>query len=165
MTTKFDGTTVKLNGNFVKVGDKSPEFSLVKTDLSTLTLSSLKGKRVILNIFPSLDTGICAASVRHFNQEAAGLDNTVVLAISKDLPFAHARFCTAEGIENVVSLADFRNDDFVKAYGLRMEDGPLAGLLARAVVVLNEKGEVIYQELVPEIKQEPNYNAALSALK
>lgn len=165
MITKFEGKPVKLNGKFVNVGDKAPNFELVKTDLSTLSLDSLKGKRVVLNIFPSLDTGICAASVRHFNTAAADLENCVVLAISKDLPFAHDRFCTTEGIENVISLSDFRNTQFVDAYGLLMQDGPLEGLLARAVVVIDEKGVVKYKELVPEIKQEPNYEGALDALK
>jgi len=165
MTTKFTGELVKLVGEFVTVGELAPVFKLVKTDLSLLELQSLKGKRVVLNIFPSLDTGVCAASVRKFNKLASEMKNTVVLAISKDLPFAHARFCTAEGIENVVPLSDFRSPEFGKEYGVLMQDGPLCGLLARSVVVLDEAGKVLYTELVPEITQEPAYDKALAALK
>ncbi|MDE5611593.1 MAG: thiol peroxidase, partial [Odoribacter sp.] len=126
-----------------------------------LTLSSLQGKKVILNIFPSLDTAVCATSVRKFNELAAKMDNTVVLAISKDLPFAHGRFCTTEGIQNVTGLSAFRNASFGDDYGVNMTDGPLAGLLARAVVIIDEKGIVKYTELVPEISQEPDYEKAL----
>ncbi|MDR0961706.1 MAG: thiol peroxidase [Mediterranea sp.] len=164
-TTKFKGAPVKLMGEFVQVGSIAPDFELVKTDLSSFSLKELSGKKVILNIFPSLDTGVCAASVRKFNKLAAALPDTVVLAISKDLPFAHARFCTVEGIENVVPLSDFRYTDFDQVYGLRMIDGPLAGLLARAVVVIGKDGRVVYTELVPEITQEPNYDAAIESLK
>jgi thioredoxin-dependent peroxiredoxin len=128
-------------------------------------LKDYAGKFVVLNIFPSLDTGVCATSVRKFNKLAAGMKNTVVLCISKDLPFAQGRFCTAEGIKNVVPLSDFRNNKFAEAYGVLMTDGPLAGLLARSVVVVNPQGEVIYSELVPEITHEPNYDAALAAVK
>lgn len=163
-TTKFKGTPVALIGEFVMNGNKAPDFKLTKTDLSTLSLSDLKGKKVILNIFPSLDTSVCATSVRKFNKMAAALNNTAVLAISKDLPFAHARFCTTEGIDNVIPLSDFRVSGFDKAYGVLMEDGPLYGLLARSVVVINEEGEIIYTELVPEITQEPDYEKALKAL-
>lgn len=164
--TAFNGSSVSLAGEFVATGAKAPEFSLVKGDLSTYTLADAKGKYAILNIFPSLDTGVCAASVRKFNQLAAGRANTVVLAISKDLPFAQGRFCTTEGIENVVALSDFRyTSDFGQKYGVLMTDGPLCGLLARAVVVLNPEGEVVYTELVPEITTEPNYDAAIAALK
>lgn len=120
---------------------------------------------MVLNIFPSLDTGVCASSVRKFNKLAASLHDTVVLAVSKDLPFAHARFCTAEGIENVVPVSDFRDSDFDKKYGVLMEDGPLAGLLARSVVVVDKDGKVIYTELVPEITQEPDYDSAIAVLK
>lgn len=165
MTTKFKGGNVNLISEFIKTGAKAPEFELVKGDLSSLTLSSLKGKKVLLNIFPSLDTAVCAASVRKFNVEAAKLDNTVILAVSKDLPFAQSRFCTTDGITNVVPVSDFRGTDFDKVYGLRMVDGPLAGLLARAVVVIDENGVVKYTELVPEITQEPDYNKALASLK
>ncbi|MDR0893454.1 MAG: thiol peroxidase [Mediterranea sp.] len=164
-TTNFKGQPVKLIGEFVHVGKFAPDFKLVKTDLSSLTLKSLSGKTVILNIFPSLDTSVCATSVRKFNQLAAGLKDTVVLCISKDLPFAHARFCTTEGIENVIPLSDFRFTDFDESYGLRMADGPLAGLLARAVVVIGKDGKVAYTELVPEIGQEPDYDKALAAIQ
>lgn len=154
-TTKFKDMPVHLSGDFIATGAAAPDFELVKTDLGTLSLSSLKGKRVILNIFPSLDTGVCAMSVRKFNQLAASLPDTVVLAISKDLPFAHARFCTVEGIENLVPLSDFRHSDFDENYGVLMADGPLQGLLARSVVVIDREGKVVYTELVPEITQEP----------
>ncbi len=161
--TKFQGTPVQLAGEFVRVGDMAPAFELVKTDLTNLSLKEMRGKTVILNVFPSLDTGVCAASVRKFNKMAAELPDTVVLAISKDLPFAHARFCTVEGIENVVPLSDFRASDFDQKYGVLMADGPLKGLLARAVVVINREGKIVYTELVPEITQEPNYEKALEA--
>ena len=161
--TKFQGTPVQLAGEFVRVGDMAPAFELVKTDLTNLSLKEMRGKTVILNVFPSLDTGVCAASVRKFNKMAAELPDTVVLAISKDLPFAHARFCTVEGIENVVPLSDFRASDFHQKYGVLMADGPLMGLLSRAVVVINREGKIVYTELVPEITQEPNYEKALEA--
>lgn len=164
--TAFQGAPVSLAGEFIAVGAQTPEFSLVKGDLSSFTLADIKGKYAILNIFPSMDTGVCAASVRKFNKLAAGMDNTVVLAISKDLPFAQGRFCTAEGIENVIPLSDYRyTSDFGEKYGVLMTDGVLCGLLARAVVIINPEGKVIYTELVPEITQEPNYDAALAALK
>lgn len=164
-TTKFKGQPVKLIGEFIQVGKVAPDFQLVNTDLSTFSLKDIKDKNIILNIFPSLDTNVCATSVRKFNQLAAGLRDTVVLAISKDLPFAHARFCSIEGIENVIPLSDFRYSDFDESYGVRMADGPLAGLLARAVVVIGKDGKVTYTELVPEITQEPDYDKALAALK
>lgn len=164
-TTKLKGEPVSLVGEFVKVGSKAPDFELVKTDLSTLTLDDFKGKRVILNIFPSLDTNVCAMSVRQFNSRAASLPDTVVIAVSRDLPFAHERFCTANGIENVIPASDFRDLGFADDYGLKMEDGPLAGLLARAVVVIDRDGRVAYTELVPEISQEPDYDKAIDALK
>lgn len=164
-TTKFKGQPVKLIGEFIQVGKVAPDFELVNTDLSSFSLKDIKDKNVILNIFPSLDTNVCATSVRRFNQLAAGLRDTVVLAISKDLPFAHARFCSIEGIENVIPLSDFRYSDFDESYGVRMADGPLAGLLARAVVVIGKDGKVTYTELVPEITQEPDYDKALAALK
>lgn len=164
-TTKFKGQSVKVIGEFIKVGAVAPDFELVKTDLSSFSLKELNGKNVILNIFPSLDTGVCATSVRKFNKLAVGLPDTVVLAISKDLPFAHARFCTTEGIENVVPLSDFRFSDFDENYGVRMADGPLSGLLARAVVVVGKDGKIAYTELVPEITQEPDYDKAIAAVK
>lgn len=163
-TVTLGGNKVNLKGNFPKTGDQVPEFTLVKSDLSELSLNSLKGKKVVLNIFPSLDTKVCAMSVRKFNDLASKMDNTVVLAISKDLPFAHARFCATEGIENVIGLSAFRNSSFGEDYGVALVDGPLAGLLARAVVILDEQGKVIYTELVPEITHEPNYEEALKKL-
>ena len=163
--TKFLGNAVKLNGTFITPSVKAPDFTLVKGDLSNSSLKDYAGKFIVLNIFPSLDTSVCATSVRKFNQLAAGKDNTVVLAISKDLPFAQGRFCTAEGIENVIPLSDFRDNKFSEEYGVLMLDGPLAGLLARSVVVINPAGEVIYSELVPEITTEPDYDSALAAIK
>lgn len=163
--TAFKGNPVTLAGSFIQVGATAPSFSLVKGDLSSFSLQDVKGKNVVLNIFPSMDTGVCAASVRKFNELATQMPNTVVLAISKDLPFAQSRFCSAEGIENVVSLSDYRyTSDFAKAYGVLMTDGPLEGLLARAVIIINPEGKVIYTELVPEITQEPNYDAALTVI-
>ena len=165
MTVLFKGILVTLVGSFVTPGTMAPDFSLVKNDLSEYTLNDNKGKYVVLNIFPSLDTGVCAMSVRRFNEMAAALPNTTVLCISKDLPFAQSRFCTVEGIENVVPLSDFRNTStFGEAYGVLMKDGPLQGLLARAVVVINPQGEVVYSELVPEITQEPDYEAVLKVI-
>ena len=163
-TTNFKGAPVKVAGKFIEKGAVAPDFALVKTDLSSLSLKDLKGKNVVLNIFPSLDTSVCAASVRKFNKLAASLPDTVVLAVSKDLPFAHARFCSTEGIENVVPVSDFRVSDFDVKYGVLMEDGPLAGLLARSVVVVDKEGKVAYTELVPEITQEPDYDKAIAAL-
>lgn len=164
--TAFKGSVVNLAGEFIKTGVTAPEFTMVKGDLSQFKLSDTKGKFVVLNIFPSLDTGVCATSVRKFNQLAAKMENTVVLAISKDLPFAQGRFCTTEGIENVIPLSDFRNpSDFDTKYGVLITDGPLSGLLARSVVVINPAGEIIYTELAPEITQEPNYDAALAAIR
>lgn len=164
-TTKFKGTPVHIDGEFIRVGVQAPDFELVRGDLSPLKLSDLKGKRVVLNIFPSLDTSVCATSVRKFNKLAASLPDTVVVAVSKDLPFAHARFCTTEGIENVVPASDFRASGFDGAYGVLMADGPLAGLLARAVVVIDKAGRVVYTELVPEITEEPDYDKAVEAVK
>ena len=166
MTTKFKGNTVHLDGQFLTPGTAAPEVSLVKSDLTTLTLADCKGKTVVMNIFPSIDTGVCATSVRKFNQLAALLPDTVVLCISRDLPFAQGRFCAAEGIEGVVTLSDFRRcSTFGTDYGVQMADGPLAGLLARAVVVIAPDGKVTYSELVPEITTEPNYEEAIKAIK
>ena len=161
---KLKGTPVDTNGKLPDVGNKAPNFELTKTDLSTLSLESLRGKRVVLNIFPSLDTSTCATSVRRFNKEAASLKNTVVLAISKDLPFASARFCTTENIDNVIPLSAFRDTKFDHEYGMLIVNGPLAGLLARGVVIIDENGKVIYRQLVEEITDEPDYEAALHAL-
>lgn len=158
------GNTIHTSGNLPNIGSQVTDFKLVKNDLSESSLSDYKGSKVILNIFPSLDTGTCAASVRQFNKEAAELDNTKVLCISRDLPFAQARFCGAEGIENVITLSDFRTGNFGKDYGLQIVDGPLNGLLSRSVIVLDESGKVIYTEQVPEIVDEPNYKAALESL-
>lgn len=162
---KLKGNTIHTSGNLPEVGVKAPEFKGVKTDLSETGLADFAGKRVVLNIFPSLDTDVCAASVRRFNAEAEKLNNTVVLCISMDLPFAHKRFCTTEALNNVVSASDFRYGDFGKTYGVKISDGPLAGLLSRAVVIVDESGNVVYREQVPEIVQEPDYPAALAALK
>lgn len=158
------GNPFKTSGKLPKIGKKAPKFSLIKSDLSKAKLKDFKGSKVILNIFPSLDTGTCAASVRKFNEEAGKLENTKVLCISRDLPFAQARFCGAEGLENVITLSDFASGKFGKAYGLTIKDGPLANLHSRAIVVLNEEGVVTYTEQVPEIVDEPNYEAALKAL-
>ncbi len=133
--------------------------------MSEIKLSDLKGKRVVINIFPSIDTGVCAASVRRFNKEASELKNTVVLCLSQDLPFAQARFCGAEGLTNVVTVSTFRNPEFNQGYGMLLKDGPMAGLMARSVVVLDEEGKVVYTELVSEVTNEPNYEAALACLK
>ena len=160
----FKGSPVSTTGALPNVGDQAPDFSLTAADLSQKSLKDFAGKRVILNIFPSVDTGTCAASVRTFNQKASALDNTVVLCISRDLPFAQARFCAAEGIENVISLSEFKNSSFSDAYGVKFADGPLEGLLSRAVVVVDETGKVIYQEQVAETVNEPNYEAALAVL-
>jgi len=147
-----------------RTGSKAPAFTLTTGELGEATLATYAGKRKVLNIFPSVDTGVCAASVRHFNQDAGKLANTVVLCISADLPFAQARFCGAEGLSNVVMLSSFRNPEFRTAYGVNIENGPLAGLCARGVVVLDENDQVLYSQLVSEIKDEPDYAAALAAL-
>jgi thiol peroxidase len=159
------GKPIHTIGTLPAVGSKAPDFKLTKTDLSDVSLKDFAGKRVVLNIFPSIDTGVCATSVRRFNQEAANLPNTVVLGVSRDLPFAHGRFCGAEGIKNVVTTSDLREGSFGKAYGVQIVDGPLAGLLSRSIVVLNEQGVVTYTEQVPEIAQEPDYAKALAAAK
>lgn len=159
------GDPISISGKLPAQGTTAPDFNLTKVDLSKTKLSDYKGSKVILNIFPSIDTGVCAASVRHFNQDASKLDNTKVLCISRDLPFAQKRFCGAEGISNVEMLSDFSSGTFGKDYGLEMTDGPLADLHARAVIALDENQNVIYSELVPEIGQEPNYEAALNAIK
>ena len=158
------GNPVTLGGDFPLTSEEAKDFTLVGQDLSEIKLSAFTGKQVVLNIFPSLDTDICATSVRTFNKAAGDYENTVVLCISGDLPFAHKRFCVAEGIENVVTASAFRNPQFALDYGVAIQDGPLAGLTARAVVVINASGEVVHAQLVPEIKQEPDYESALSAL-
>ena len=158
------GNPVKTIGQLPKVGKKAPKFSLVKADLSVVKLKDYRGTKLILNITPSIDTSVCAISVKRFNKEVTKLENTKVLYISKDLPFAQARFCGAEGVENVETLSDFVKGKFGKAYGVTIENGPMKGLLSRAVVVINEEGVVTYTEQVSEIVDEPNYEAALKAL-
>ncbi|MGE4542344.1 MAG: thiol peroxidase [Bacteroidales bacterium] len=164
-TITLKGNQIHTVGNLPTKGSKATDFKLVKTDLSQLSLDDLKGKKVVFNIFPSLDTDVCAASVRRFNQEASNLENTVVVCVSKDLPFAHNRFCSTEGLNNVVNASDFRDGSFGEKYGVTIADGPLAGLHSRAVVVLDEEGKVVYTEQVPEIVEEPDYEAALMAVK
>lgn len=161
----LQGNPIHTRGNLPEKGTKAPEFTLVKNDLSEAKLADYKGKNVVLNIFPSLDTPTCAASVRHFNADASSLKNTVVLCISKDLPFAQARFCGAEGLNNVETLSDFRNGNFGENYQVEIVDGPLANLESRAVVILDEKGTVVYTQQVPEIVDEPDYEAALAVLR
>jgi thiol peroxidase len=161
----FKGSPVNTIGELPAVGSKAPEFLLVGTNLSDVKNSDFAGKRVVLNIFPSLDTATCAASVRRFNVEAAKLKEAAVVCVSKDLPFAHSRFCTTEGIANVVSASEFRSNNFGKNYGVMITDGPLQGLMARAVVVLDKDGIVIHSQLVPEITEEPDYQPALDSLK
>jgi len=161
----FKGNPVNTSGKLPEIGSKAPDFKLTAGDLSEKSLNDYKGKNVVLNIFPSVDTGVCAQSVRTFNEKVSTVDNTVVLCVSKDLPFALSRFCAAEGLKNVETLSDFKSNEFSDAYGVKMTDGPLSGLLSRAVVVVNPEGNVIYNEQVPEIGQEPDYNNALNALK
>jgi len=161
----FKGGPINTCGMLPKVGSMAKDFCLTGTDLTDVSLKNFAGKRVVMNIFPSIDTGVCSASVRRFNAEVEKMKNTVVLCISVDLPFAHSRFCGAEGLKNVVSLSELRARGFGEDYGLRMMDGPLAGLFSRAVVVLDEAGKVIYTEQVPEIGQEPEYQPVTDLLK
>ncbi len=158
------GNEINTSGELPKIGALAKDFTLIGTDLSVKKLSDFKGKSLVLNIFPSIDTGTCAASVRNFNKAAANLKNTQVLCISRDLPFAQGRFCGAEGIENVVLLSDFNTGKFGKDYGLEIIDGPLAGLNSRCIVIINTEGKVIYTEQVAEITEEPNYDLALANL-
>lgn len=159
------GNPIHTIGQLPGTGSKAPGFSLVGNDLSESTLNSFQGKSIVLNIVPSFDTGICAASVRRFNTEAAKLENAVVVNVSMDLPFAQKRFCDSEGLSNVKNLSAFRSPQFGEDYGMTLVDGPLRGLLGRAIVVVDPQGTVTYTELVPEIAQEPNYDGALTALK
>lgn len=161
---KLHGQEVNTSGTLPQVGTKAENFTLVAKDLSNKSLSEFKGKNVILNIFPSIDTGVCAASVRNFNKEAANLKNTEVLCISKDLPFAQERFCGAEGIKHVTMLSDFRSN-FANEYGVQMTDGPLSGLMSRAVIVINSEGKIVHTQQVDEITREPDYQSALAAVK
>ena len=163
-TITLQGNPVEVVGDFPAVGTQAKPFSLVAKDLSDVTLASFAGQRKILNIFPSVDTGVCATSVRKFNAEASALSNTVVLCISADLPFAQARFCGAEGLDKVVTLSTMRGASFLQDYGVAFASGPLVGLTARAVVVLDEQDKVLHSELVPEVAQEPDYAAALAVL-
>ena len=163
-TITFKGNPFHTIGELPKTGSQAPDFELVKTDLSRVSLADFKGSRLILNIFPSIDTPTCAASVRTFNQNASNLNNTKVLCISKDLPFAQARFCGAEGLENVLTLSDFEKGQFGKDYGVTLADSPLKGLHSRAVVVLDENGKVLYTQQVGEIADEPDYEKALASL-
>jgi thiol peroxidase len=166
MTTTFKGTPIRLEGHFPQAGETAPDFFLTKNDLSDFSLKDGEGEYLILNIFPSLDTGVCATTVRRFNQMAASLPGAMVLCISKDLPFAQNRFCAAEGIDHTILLSDFRyTSRFGKDYGVLITSGPMRGLLARAVVIIDPKGKVIYSELVSEVTREPNYEAALRAVK
>lgn len=159
------GNPVSVAGELPSVGAAAPDFQLTKTDLSNVSLADYKGKNVILNIFPSVDTDTCATSVRKFNEQAADMEDTAVLCVSKDLPFAHARFCGAEGIKNVDSLSSLRKEqDFENNYGVLIQDGPLSGLMARAIVVIDKEGKVKHTELVSEIVDEPNYDSALKSL-
>jgi len=160
----LQGTPVQIVGNLPAIGMAAPDFKLVKTDLSEAALQDFAGKNVLLNIFPSLDTSVCAASVRRFNKEASESPDTVVLCISADLPFAHARFCEAEGLDDVIPLSVFRSPEFGRDYGVTFATGPLTGLLSRAVVIIDKSGAVSYTEQVPEITAEPDYDAALLAL-
>ncbi len=160
----FKGTPVNTNGSLPAVGSLAPDFALVNTDLSTINLADFTGKKLIINVFPSVDTGVCALQLKAFNQKIAGKDDVALLFVSLDLPFAFKRFCGAEGIENAVTASDFRDQSFADAYGVKLIDGPLAGLLTRAVIVLDESHTVTYSELVPEITTEPDYDAAMAAL-
>lgn len=158
------GNPVKTSGELPKVGSKAPDFKLVNKDLGVVSLSDFAGKRLVLNVFPSIDTATCASSVRNFNAKASELQNTTVLCISRDLPFAQKRFCGAEGLENVVNLSDFKDGSFGKDYGLEISDSALAGLHSRAVVVVDENGTILHTEQVSEIANEPNYENALAVL-
>lgn len=163
-TITLEGNEIQTVGELPAVGSEAPAFTLTNTKLGDASLSDFAGKNVILNIFPSIDTGVCAESTRRFNAAAASLDNTTVLCVSADLPFALSRFCGAEDLMNVITLSTFRSPAFGDDYGVRITDGPIAGLMSRAVVVIGEDGKVIYTEQVPEITQEPDYDAALNSL-
>jgi thiol peroxidase len=164
-TVTLKGNPIHTNGELPATGAPAPDFKLTGVDLKDVSLADFKGKKKILNIVPSLDTAVCATSTRKFNETGGKLANTVVLVVSADLPFAMKRFCTTEGLQNVVSLSMIRGKGFAKDYGVLLQDGPLAGLSARAVVVVDENDKVVYRELVPEIGQEPNYDAALAAAR
>jgi len=163
-TITLKGTPIETSGSLPAIGSQAPAFNLTRTDLSSCTQDDFSGKTIVLNIFPSIDTPVCAASVRRFNAEAILQKDTVVLCISADLPFAHKRFCEIDGLDNVIPLSVFRSPSFGSDYGLTITTGPLTGLLARAIVVLNPDGKVVHTELVPEIAQEPDYHKALAVL-
>lgn len=163
-TITLQGNEIHTNGELPSVGSQAPDFHLVDGELNDVHLADYTGRKKVLNIVPSLDTGVCAESAKKFNQAAAGLDNTVVLVISSDLPFASGRFCSAEGLDNITALSLMRSRNFAKDYGVLIADGPLAGICARAVVVIDDNDKVIYTELVPEIAQEPDYDKALASL-
>ncbi len=163
-TITLGGNPINTSGELPNTGTKAHDFQLVKTDLSIASLADFAGNRLVLNIFPSIDTGTCAASVRKFNEKASALKNTKVLCISRDLPFAQKRFCGAEGLENVINLSDFKSGSFGKNYGLEITEGPLSGLHSRVVIVIDETGTIVYTEQVAEIADEPNYDAALAVL-
>jgi thiol peroxidase len=164
-TINFKGNPIQTNGDFPQVGDQAPEIKLVKTDLSEVSLADLKGKKVIFNIFPSVDTAVCALQLKTFSQKAAALDDVVLLFASMDLPFALNRFCGAEGIQNAVTASDFRHHSLADSYGVKMTQGPLAGLYARATLVLDADHKVVYSELVRDVVNEPDYDAAIATLK
>lgn len=164
-TISLKGNPIHTIGELPATGSQAPDFDLIKNDLSHISLADYKGSRIILNIFPSIDTGICAASVRTFNEKAAGLENTKILCVSRDLPFAQARFCGAEGIGNVETVSDFAAGQFGKDYQVTITDGPMADLHSRAIVILDENHKIIYSEQVPEIVQDPDFEKALAALQ
>ena len=161
----FKGNPIRTAGSLPEIGAAAPDFKVVKADLSPMSLGDFKGKKIVLNIFPSLDTPVCAASVRRFNVEAAKLTDAVVLCLSRDLPFAQKRFCAAEGLDNVITGSEYRDSSFSRAYGVLIADGPLEGLFSRAIAVIDGKGKIIYTEQVPEIAQEPDYEKALAAIR
>ena len=162
---KLHGNPINTSGALPRLGAKAKDFVLTDNKLQDVSLANFTGKKILLNIYPSIDTGVCAASVRKFNADAAKAKNTVILGVSRDLPFALGRFCGAEGIDKVYTLSELRNHNFGKDYGLELVDGPMAGLLARAVIIIDENGKVVYRELVDDIIHEPDYKAALKALK
>jgi thiol peroxidase len=163
-TITLGGNPINTNGTLPQIGSKAIDFKLIKTDLSTATLADFSGSKLVLNIFPSIDTGTCATSVRKFNEKASAMNNTKVLCISRDLPFAQKRFCATEGLENVINLSDFNTGLFGKNYGLEINDSVLAGLHSRVIIVIDENGVITHTEQVGEIADEPNYDAALAAL-
>lgn len=163
-TITLQGNPFETVGSLPEVGSEAPDFQLTKSDLSDVSKADFAGKKVVLNIFPSVDTGICQASVRAFNEKLSSVENTVVLCVSKDLPFAHKRFCDAEGLSNVIPASEYKNHGFSSNYAVAIAAGPFGGLFSRAVVIIDEAGKVVYTEQVPEIAQEPDYDAAMAAL-